>query len=116
MTTVPPPPTLKTPYPIWVFVLGPVSGPQRMIVRPQKETDGFVGIKADQKVFSYNDNIAPVVLTINDKLFCVYFNQTLHSTTRANATYVFMHLHSCDVAIDITIEDDLTDIIDCLTR
>ena len=116
MTSLPPAPTFQTPYPIWAFVLGPVSGPRRMIVRPQKESDGFVGIKADQKVFSYGDNIAPVVLTINDKLFRVYFNQTLHSTARANTTYVFIRLHSCDVAIDITIEDDLTDIIDCLTR
>lgn len=87
-----------------------------MLVRPEKESDGFVGIIADQKIFSYDTNITAVVLTINDKLFRIYFNETLHRTDRANATYVFTRLQSSDVAIDITIEDDLPDIIDCLTR
>ena len=37
------------PYPVWVFILGPSSGPRWMLVR--HEADGYVGIKANEKVF-----------------------------------------------------------------
>lgn len=104
---------LPTTYPVWVFLLGPVSGPQRMLVRA--EDDGQIGIKTDQTIFPPATNIKSVDLTVDQKLYHVYFDLAKHESIRTQASYIFLRLQNTDFAIDIIIEDDLPSIIDCLT-
>ena len=98
---------------IWAFLLGPISGPRRMLV--QAEDDGFVGIKADQNIFKPNTPIESTTVTINEKLYRVQFDITLHLSNRRIANYIFLRLLKPDLAIDICVKNDLPDIIDCLT-
>ena len=105
---------LPMPYPVWVFVLGPSSGPRRMLVR--READGYVGIKADEKIFAPDADIKVTIITIDNKIYRIYFDENIHHTNCRNAKYIFMRLCNCDYAIDINIENDLPILIDCLTK
>ena len=102
------------PYPVWVFVLGPFSGPRRMLVR--READGYVGIKADEKVFMPDAPIKVTVVTIDQKIYRIYFDEKVHHIDRTKAKYVFMRLRNSDYAIDVSVEDDLPNFLDCLTK
>lgn len=106
--------TLPTPYPVWVFLLGPVSGPRRMLVR--SEGNNKIGIKTDQDIFPPNTIIETADFTVNEKLFRVYFDLAKHDSNRNKASYIFLRLQHTDVATDIVVEDDLPTIIDCLTQ
>ena len=102
------------PYPVWVFILGPSSGPRRMLVR--READGYVGIKADEKVFMPDAPIKVIVVTIDQKIYRIYFDEKVHNTDRTKAKYVFVRLRNADYAIDVSFEDDLPVFLDCLTK
>ena len=105
---------LERSYTVWAFVLGPDSGPRRMKICV--EDDEYVGIMADQKVFGIDASVETMVLTVNEKLYRVYFDQTFHKTNRRQATYVFLSLYDQDLALDFSIEDDLLNVLDALTR
>ena len=106
--------TLPSSYTVWVFVLGSECGPRRMKIRV--EDDDHVGIMADQKVFGIDASVETMVLTVNEKLYRVYFDQTLHKTNRGQATHVFLRLYEQDLALDFGIKDDLLNMLDALTR
>ena len=110
ISTTPP----SMPYLVWVFVLGPSSGPHRMLVR--REPDGYVGIKADEKVFTPDALIKVTVITIDQKIYRVYFEEKVHNANHTKAKYVFMRLHNSDYAINVSVEDDLPIFLDCLTK
>lgn len=101
-------------YSVWTFVLGAVAGPRRMIVR--REEDKYLGILADQKVFGNDTAVEIMMLTINGKLYRVYFDQVQHKANRGKGTYMFMRLENRELALDICIEDDMPNILDALTR
>lgn len=101
-------------YSVWTFVLGAVAGPRRMIVHA--EEDNYLGILADQKVFGNDTAVEIMMLTMNEKLYRVYFDQVQHKGNHGKGTYVFMRLYDRELALDICIEDDLPNILDALTR
>lgn len=101
-------------YSVWVFVLGAVAGPRRMVVR--REEDNYLGILANQKVFGKDTAVEIMMFTIDEKLYRVYFGQVEHKANRLKATYVFMRLQDRELALNICIEDDLPNILDALTR
>ena len=88
--------TLPMPYPVWVFVLGPSSGPRRMLVR--READGYVGIKADEKIFTPDADIKVTIITIDNKIYHIYFDKNIHHANRRNAKYIFMRCRACSTA------------------
>lgn len=84
-----------------------------MLVRT--EDNGKIGIKTDQNIFPPHSDIETTELTVNHKLFHVYFDLDKHKSNCTKTSYVFLRLRNSDVATDIVIEDDLPTIIDCLT-
>ena len=97
-------------YAVWAFVLAKVSGPRSMTVRP--DLHGNADILEDEKMFPPSMQISSIPITVNDKLFRVYFNKELHIANNEDRMYVFLRLRSNMEAISININHDLPDIVD----
>ena len=97
---------------VWTFVLGPSSGPRQMSV-VQPERNNYVGVRIS--VFPRHCCVARVPITVDGKLYLVYFDRVRHKTDRANATYVFLRLIHKTVAMNFSIEQDFHDIMQMLT-
>ena len=97
----------------WTYILGPLSGPRRMLVRP--EDGGYVGIRADVHVFPLNHEVYRVPATVDGRLYLIYFDPVCHTDDRTNAKYVFLRLLHKTAAVDFFVEDDFPDIMCIMT-
>ena len=97
-------------YAVWTFVLAKVSGPRSMTVRP--DLHGNADILEDENVFPPSMQITSIPITVNDKLFRVYFNKHLDAANNEDRMYVFLRLRSNTEAISININNDLPDMVD----
>ena len=105
-----PPATATT---VWTFVLGPSSGPRQMSVRPER--NDYVGIRARVSVFPRHTRVHRLPMTVDGKLYLVYFDHERHKTDRAKATYVFLRLKHKGAVMDFSIELHFLDIMRMLS-
>ena len=94
---------------VWTFVLGPSSGPRRMLVKP--ESDGRDGISAEICVFPEHCAVSRITTTVDNRTYLIYFDQERHAHNRAKATYIFLRLSDNGTACDFSMENDFPDII-----
>ena len=109
-----PTPTLNTRYTVWAFVVGQISGPRRMTITHEGSND--VGILAEQTVFSLGATIRKWHVSVDNKLFRVYFDITRHEIDHENATYVFLRMPQQRKFISICAEDDMAHLLELWLR
>ena len=87
---------------VWTFVLGPSSGPQQMLMKP--ESDGRDGISA-----------AICISTVDNKTYLIYFDQERRTGDHDKATYIFLWLSNNGTACDFSVENEFPNIIHLFT-
>ena len=98
---------------VWTFVLGPSSGPRLMSVQPER--NDYVGVRARVSVFPRQTRVRRLPITVDGKLYLVYFDYERHKTDRAKATYVFLRLIHKRAAMDFSVEFDFPDVMRMLS-
>jgi len=74
------------------------------------DEDGCDDIRPDQIVLSRRVCIEKSLVTIDDRLYCVYFDAVHHELDRTNATYIFVRMLDEKKAISLCPEDALPDL------
>lgn len=75
----------------------------------------YVGIRARVSVFPRHTRVRRLPMTVDGKLYLVYFDRERHKTDRAKATYVFLRLKHKGAAMDFSIELHFLDIMRMLS-
>jgi len=113
-TNVAPTATLNTHYTAWAFVIGQTSGPRRMTISHEGTND--VGVLAEETVFALGTTIRKWHVSIDNKLFRVYFDITRHENNHKNVTYVFLHMPQQQKFISICAEDVMAHLLELWLR
>lgn len=78
----------------------------------RQDEHGNADILEDEKVFPPSMQINSVHITVNNKLFRVYFDRQLHIAESEDRTYILLRLRTNIEAISVNINNDLPDIVD----
>ena len=81
----------------------------------QPERNDYVGIRAHVCVFPRHAHVHRLPITVDGKLYLVYFDHERRKTDRAKATYVFLRLMHKRAPIDFSVELDFPDVMQMLS-
>ncbi|KAI6153121.1 hypothetical protein BKA82DRAFT_4011485 [Pisolithus tinctorius] len=105
--------SIRSPYRVWVFVMGGPSGPRLLTVRV--EASRTVAINNERPFFGAAPKVKRESVVVEGRVYHVFFDENQRAQDPGEACYVFMRMQTPQRAIDIHIEEDIHDIIEVYT-